>query len=93
MRELYVYWKAPATLDPGPLRAALVELESQHPGLRARLLRRADTNAGAATWMEVYRAPAGVSTELQLVIETRIAPLLVQLGCGPRHSEVFESSP
>lgn len=91
MRELYVYWKAPAALDLSRLRSAMSDLESQHPGLRARLLRRADTAADPSTWMEVYTATAGVSSELQRAIEARITPLLANLGAGPRHTEVFET--
>lgn len=92
MRELYVYWKAPAALDLSPLHHAMSTLESQHPGLRARLLRRADAATDLSTWMEIYTATAGVSPALQQAIEARIAPLLAQLGAGPRHTEVFEAA-
>ncbi len=93
MRELYVYWKAPPASDLAPLRIAMAQLESQYPGLRARLLHRADTRDDGATWMEVYTATAGVDGILQLAIEARMAPLTEALGAGPRHTEVFDSAP
>jgi hypothetical protein len=93
MRELYVYWKAPrarAGVVHGELHAALAELMRRHPGLQARLLRRADEGGDTVTWMETYAAAGGVSSALQAQIEAALAPVLAQLGAGPRHTEVFE---
>lgn len=92
MRELYVYWKAPKASDMAPVRSAQAALAQQHPGLHARLLRRADDSSGAATdtWMEIYAAPAGIGPALQATIEAALAPALAQLAAGPRHAEVFD---
>lgn len=93
MRELYVYWKAPrAATVAGEVNAALAVLMQRHPGLQARLLRRADDGAGdALTWMEVYTAPGAIiNAVLVTEIEAELAPRLARFGAGPRHIEVFE---
>jgi hypothetical protein len=99
MRELYVYYR----VRPGAEGDAAVHvnrlhegLVADHPGLSARLLRRADTPAearpGAAqTWMEIYALPGtsgGVSAALQDAIEVRAAVLAPFLD-GGRHVEAF----
>jgi hypothetical protein len=95
MRELYVYWKAPAAhadavpTEVGPVLHALMR---SHPGLQARLLRRADPGGDRVTWMETYTAPSGVTPALQAQIEAALAPLLARLQAGPRHTEVFEAA-
>jgi hypothetical protein len=93
MRELYVYWKAPRTAAvTSELNAALAELMQRHPGLQARLLRRADDGSSEAlTWMEVYTAPGAIiNAVLVAEIEAVLAPRLARFGAGPRHIEVFE---
>ncbi len=95
MRELYVYWKAPqasAAAVVAEVGHALLGLMQQHPGLRARLLRRAEDSGDMLTWMETYAAPGGITPILQAQIEATLAPLLMRLQAGPRHTEVFEAA-
>jgi Domain of unknown function (DUF4936) len=95
MRELYVYWKAPrasAAAVPAEVGQALRDLMRQHPGLQARLLRRAESSGDTLTWMETYTAPGGITPILQAQIEATLAPLLLRLQAGPRHTEVFEAA-
>jgi hypothetical protein len=91
MRELYVYWKAPRSADVrAVIEAALADLMQQHPGLCARLLRRVDEGGDSLTWMETYASQRGITPAQQAAIEATLAPMLVRLGAGPRHTEAFE---
>ena len=95
MRELYVYWKAPqasAAAVVAEVGQTLLGLMQQHPGLQARLLRRAEGSGATLTWMETYTAPGGITPILQAQIEATLAPLLLRLQAGPRHTEVFEAA-
>jgi len=100
MRELYVYWKAPradAEAVGAAVAAAQADLMHRHPGLRARLLRRADgegegEGGPTLTWMETYAADVGITPALQVQIEAALAPVTASLDAGPRHTEVFEAA-
>lgn len=64
------------------------------PGLRARLLTRADA-AGAQTWMETYarsggaESGPGIDEAITAAIETAARPWAVLID-GDRHSEAFD---
>lgn len=97
-RELFIYWKLVAADLPAAARAASrvqAALCRAHPGLVARLHRRADLKDGIATLMESYAHPDGVGSALQAAIEDAIAT--VEDGATPawrlgaRHVEAFES--
>lgn len=100
-RELYVYYRV-ATRDADALRIAVSAMHDRlrrvHPGLQARLLRRAEALAAEDTWMETYAVPAsigglevhgGVCDELCARIEHE-ATSWQHLRSGPRHTEVFD---
>lgn len=99
MRELFIYYRL-RSIDAEAGRSLVLEfqaqLRTQYPQLNARLLHRPNASSGAdepPTWMEIYstdpmREPAGVTAELQSVIEARAA-VLGPLLDGPRHTEVF----
>ncbi len=98
MRELYVYYRvAPARADAA--RAVVTEaqagLRTRHPGLVARLLRRADAADPAAsqTWMETYALPGsaeGVDAAVQAQVEAALAATLGLID-GVRHAEAFSA--
>jgi hypothetical protein len=91
MRELYVYWKAPRAAEMrAVIEPALADLMQEHPGLRARLLRRVDEGGDSLSWMETYTSRGGITPAQQAAIEATLAPLLARLGAGPRHTEAFE---
>ncbi|HEU5296870.1 MAG TPA: DUF4936 family protein [Burkholderiaceae bacterium] len=95
--ELYVYYR----VAPANWRVALQvvydfqrRLRGEHPGLAARVLRRAADGSDAVTLMEIYAftddRAAGVDAALRSRIEdaaTALAPLLT----GPRQIEVFNA--
>ncbi len=99
MRELFIYYRL-RSIDAKAARGLVLGfqalLRTQYPQLIARLLHRPDPSdeaGGRQTWMEIYstdpmREPAGVSAELQSVIEAAAA-VLGPLLDGPRHTEVF----
>jgi hypothetical protein len=99
MRELFIYYRLRST-DAQAARGLVLDfqaqLRTQYPQLMTRLLQRPDPSHGAdgrQTWMEIYstdpmREPAGVTAELQIVIEAQAA-VLGPLLDGPRHTEVF----
>jgi hypothetical protein len=97
MRELYLYWKLPAdqaTAALPALRAWQQALCAAHPGLEARLLRRADqASAPVQTWMEIYRQPgAGVDDALQQRIRSEGDALLAAVSASAtRVLEVFDA--
>jgi Domain of unknown function (DUF4936) len=95
---LYVYYRVHAAAWQDALAAVQryqQRLRSEHPGLTARVLRRAEEQqADAVTLMEVYRidgdARVGINGALQAQIEsaaTALAPWLV----GTRHTERFDA--
>ena len=96
MREVFVYYRvrvADASAVHAAAQAMQARLRARHPGLIARLMRRADAPTGDETWMETYavdpaRAPEGVSAALEAAIA--VAAIALQpLLAGPRHAEVF----
>ncbi len=96
MRELFVYYRV-RVADTAAVQAAAqamqAQLRAQHPGLIARLMRRADVPATNETWMETYavdpaHAADGVNAALEAAID-RAAIALQPLLAGPRHTEVF----
>ncbi len=91
--ELYIYWRlAPAQM--GQATAAVQAWQSSiclaHPGLRARLLSRCDSDNAQATLMETYAASAGLSAALQKAIVEQGAQVTEPWRQGARHAEVFE---
>lgn len=90
--ELYVYYRAPGALGE-PLRAAVEAaqraLAARHPELQARLLQRADAASAEATWMEIYRHPAGIGAALEAEIEVALQAALSGFATGARHVEHF----
>lgn len=96
MRELFIYFRAPAR-DDVLVHAAINTLQNQlrldWPGLNARCLHRPDAQDGLRTWMEVYSmlGAGGVSPSVQAAIETA-AQTFVPLWAGTRHVEIFVSA-
>lgn len=96
--ELYVYWRASAH-DAAVVReqvaAAQQQLQSDHPGLQARLLRRPEVDSrGEHTWMEIYThpsAPTALAGPLRGEIDAAMASALGSRLRGPRHVEAFET--
>jgi hypothetical protein len=92
-RALYVYYRVPqGQVDEAHarVRALQASLSVEWPGLRARLLCRADDPSKLAepTWMETYEHADGVSA----ACEARLAKLVAELPpglIGARHTEVF----
>ena len=96
MRELFIYYRV-CCIDAPAARAAVLaslqQLRGQHPGLRARLLRRPEETDGHQTWMETYatdplQLPAGITAALQADIESS-AQSMSHFVQGSRHTEVF----
>ncbi len=91
-RELYLYWRTGGA-DLGAaiiaMRAWHQALQKEHPGLQARLLRRADESSAEPTLMEIYTAPAGIGPALQQHIADRGDAVSSAWRRGPRHVEVF----
>lgn len=93
--ELFIYYRARGrdeTALETQVSAWQRSLEAQHPGLRARLLRRygAASDADLATWMETYAMPVGGAFDASL--STLLAagpPDLAPLLVGERHVEAF----
>lgn len=92
MRELYVYYRIgrdDSAAGRQQVQRLFDQLQRQHPGLQARLLRRPLQAAEPETWMEVYTHPDGVSSQLHAAIDaaSRHTP---RARLGERHAEVFE---
>ena len=98
MRELFVWYR----VRDERVAEALAAVRAMHdslavawPGLRPRLLTRAD-GGGVQTWMEAYAFDAddrnGVDAELERAIET-VALSLAALLDGARHAETFATIP
>jgi hypothetical protein len=91
-RELYIYWRmgsADAAAASLAIRAWQLALQKAHPGLRARLLRRADEAAAEVTLMETYLQPGGIDPALQQHIADAGDAVSAAWRRGPRHLEVF----
>ena len=96
MRELFIYYHVRCVDASAALAAVLAShtrLCGQHPGLRARLLRRPEETDGHQTWMEAYATdplqyPAGITPALQADIESSAQPMMRYVE-GSRHTEVF----
>ena len=99
MRELFIYYRlqlvdaAYAAAWQAEVLALQRSLQTRHPGLQARLLRRPEPVDGWHTWMETYawpQNPCGVATALQDEIESaaRALPWPTQQPVT-RHIEVF----
>lgn len=95
-RELYLYWHLAADHVPQAV-AAMARWQSgltaRHPGLQARLLRRADASDAStaqATLMEIYAAAGGIQPALQAEIEAEGEQAAAAWCQGARHVEVFE---
>ena len=95
-RELYIYWQVGAAqlaTAAASVAAWQADLCRRHPGLQARLLRRADSDASAATrctLMETYLMAGGIGPALQTEIVVQGAQTAAPWCEGPRHVEVFE---
>lgn len=89
-RELYVYWKTASVAQAlAAVRQAQDQLERDCTGLHARVLRREEPGASAATVMEIYTCAAGIDPKLQAAIDERLLEATQTLRSGPRHTEVF----
>ena len=93
-RELFIYYRARID-DASALQSAVLvfqqRLQSLHPGLTARLLRRPEPADGWQTWMETYALPGhaeGVAEALEHTIEELAAEALRPFATA-RHVEVF----
>lgn len=90
--ELYVYYRArPAQAEAlaeavGRMQQALC---AAHPGLKARLLCRAELREGQNTWMEAYALPVDRSAVALAAAIEQAAAVLAPLLDGPRRSEHF----
>ena len=100
MRELFIYYRVDPAHAP-TLREAITgwqaRLRTDHPGLIARLLVRADeTPGGMETWMETYAmgAPAGalgIDDALAARIAREAGALCEGRIAGGRHVEAFRA--
>ena len=95
-RELYIYWHVAAE-QAGAAAAAMAAWQaalcSRHPGLRARLLRRADgdgSEAPRSTLMETYATAGGIGAALHAEIMVTGAQAAAPWCQGLRQVEVFE---
>jgi len=101
MRELFIYYRVDLQAVPAA-KAAVVAMQARlrqrHPGLKARLLRRAEPDtapdaASTQTWMETYAIdpmthPAGITPELEAEIDAEARVLAAWIN-GVRHTEAF----
>lgn len=95
-RSLFVYWKTPrAMLDAATasLAAAQRGLVERHPGLQARLYRRADDDGELATLMETYARDGGIDATLAQAVDAAADGASAGFRHGARHVEVFEEGP
>jgi hypothetical protein len=95
-RELFVYWHVTFSHAEAASNAAAamqVALCAAHPGLVARLYRRADLTLAQATLMETYAHPQGVGLDLQQHLDRLALAALGSWVVGARHTEVFERLP
>ena len=96
MRELFIYYRSPER-HASALQARAHDFQARlcldHPGLRARLLRRPEVKDGRITWMETYAidpmTPGALDETLQAQIEEHARAALAGLIEGDRHLEVF----
>lgn len=93
--ELYLYWRTSQADLPAATKAMLAFQQQQTvawPGLRARLLRRADAAGDAATLMETYALPSnagGIGKTLRQHIIDSGDAASAPWRDGARHIEVF----
>ena len=97
MRELFIYYRVHLQAAPAAKAAVIAmqtRLQQRHPGLKARLLCRIESDpAPTQTWMETYAIdpmthPAGITPELQAEIDAE-ARVLAESIDGVRHTEAF----
>lgn len=96
MREMFIYYRIPVARADEALAAVhalQARLRARHPGLVARLLRRAESEDSLQTWMEIYAFdpllnPDGIDPACQSDIEFE-ARCLSALIAGERHTESF----
>jgi len=93
--ELYLYWRT-SLADLPAARLAMQTFQHRQtlsaPGLRARLLQRADAPDSAATLMETYALPAsagGIGDALRERIVQGGDAASAPWRAGPRHLETF----
>lgn len=91
--SLYVYYRVPLAQQVAARRAIeamQMQLMREHPGLRAKLMCRAEEteNVVESTWMEVYEHPSGVSVACEHSLKALVQALPPAL-IGARHTEVF----
>jgi hypothetical protein len=107
MRELFIYYRVHLQAVPAA-KAAVVAMQTRlrqrHPGLKTRLLCRAEPGtapdtapdtAPTQTWMETYAIdpmthPAGITSELQAEIDAEARVLAAWID-GRRHAEAFNT--
>ncbi|MBX3635926.1 MAG: DUF4936 family protein [Rubrivivax sp.] len=90
--ELFIYWHCAAARESDAVAAfsaCQAALQVQHPGLRARLLRRTEDRTGRVTLMEIYVRPGGLDEATRASLLAATAAALAGLADGPRHVEVF----
>ena len=96
-RELFVWYRVASDSEVRARTAVETmqrALESDCPGLRARLLIRTD-DTGAQTWMETYAMHGAGTHGVDGAVEDRIAAAAAELGRwldGDRHTERFEAA-
>ncbi len=96
MQELFIYYRSPvqhADSVMATVHGFQAQLSLDHPGLRARLLRRPEVTKGQITWMETYSIAtmnAGFTLDdaMQREIESHAVGLRAFID-GARHTEVF----
>ena len=95
--ELYAYYRVTPANAQAALQAVLAfqqRLLEQHPGLAARVLRRADDGSADVTLMETYAFDDGVRRGIDDALRSRIeeaAAALTAMLSGPRQTEVFDA--
>ena len=90
-RTLFMYYKVPIEERAAAVAAAhdlIGQLSTALPELHVELMQRPEPSKGMETWMEVYRASAGVTQALEQQIEAVVnrVPAFRQ---WPRAREIF----
>lgn len=91
--EVFVYWHAEPAAAVEAIAAARAfqrALCRDHPGLAARLYRRADAARGRVTVMESYASASGVDERLRAAVTSAGTQAPAAWCPGARHVEVFE---
>jgi hypothetical protein len=100
-RALFVYYRMPVVHSLALYEGVVsmqADLRARFPALQTRLMVRSDNgpdSAGradeqAATWMEVYEHPDGITPACESALLMAAHELTAQ-GMGPRHVESFGS--